>query len=87
MKQIKLECGFEAELDEAKIWSDMRMIEDMAAVDQGHAFALVRLTEWLLGEHKEALYQALEDEDGSVPPLKVRRAVTEIIGQLSEKNS
>lgn len=87
MKRVKLECGFEAELDEAKIWSDMRMIDDMAAVDQGSAFALTRVAAWLLGNQKETLYRALEDKDGKVPPLEVRRAVTEIIGQLNGKNS
>ena len=88
MTQVKLECGFEAEVDEGKV-NDMEfldMVYDFDADDEKRIFALKRISDMLLKpEDKKRLYDAIRDENGRVPIDRFGEAMSNIIGQLNSK--
>lgn len=86
MTNIKLSCGFEAEVDEESI-NDVEMLENLNDLKEGDATAFIRILK-LFGMEKDdrnSLYQAIKGENRRAPIDKLMDQITEIFGQLNSK--
>jgi hypothetical protein len=87
MVHVKLiSCDFEADIDET-VLDDMEMVDRLIAFDRGDFSGLPELTAAVLGEHKQALYDALRDEKGRVPTQAFGAAFGEILREVLPKKS
>lgn len=86
MKHLKLECGFELDVD-PNVFDDMELFDMIAEMDGGNALALSRVTAKILGGQKAALYDHLRTPAGNVPVEAVTAAVIEIFQKGASKNS
>lgn len=87
MTQIKLSCGFEAEINEEAI-NDVEMLEELNALqDENDPTAFIRIAKLfgLQKEDRKLLYAALKGENGRTPVESFVQAVTEIFTQLNSK--
>lgn len=86
MTNIKLSCGFEAEVDEEAI-NDVEMLEGLNDLREGDVTAFIRILK-LFGMEKEDrnnLYQAIKGENRRAPIDKLMEQINEIFGQLNSK--
>lgn len=86
MTEIKLSCGFEAEVDEEAI-NDVEMLEGLNDLRDGDVTAFIRIMK-LFGMEKEdrnRLYQAIKGEEKRAPIDKLMEQINEIFGQLNSK--
>ena len=87
MTQIKLSCGFEAEVDETAI-DDFAFLEAVAKIQDGDITAFARIARMLLKpEDKARLMEALKDEKGRVPVAEAVAKITELLEQLNSKKN
>lgn len=86
MKHLKLDNGFELDVDEAA-FQDMELFDAVADMEAGNVLALSKVTAKILGGQKAALYDFLRDEAGRVPIEAVSAAVVEIFQKGASKNS
>lgn len=86
MKHVKLTCGFEIDIDEA-VFDDMEMVDRLIAFDRGDYACLPELIRAVLGERKQALYDALRDEHGRVPTKAFGDAFGELLREVLPKKS
>ena len=86
MKHLKLECGFEIDVEEST-FEDMELFDAVADMEKGRVLALSEVTGKILGDRKVALYDFLRDENGRVPIQAVSEAVVEIFQKGASKNS
>lgn len=85
MTQIKLSCGFEADVDETAI-DDFAFLEAIDKIQEGDITAFARIARMLLQpEDKTRLMNMLKDEKGRVPLEKAVKQITEILDQLNSK--
>ena len=82
MKHITLDCGFEADIDEA-VLDDFELFDAIAAVEDGHILRLPFVVDKILGkEQKKALYDYFRGEDGRVPSQQVSEAIADLLQQV-----
>lgn len=87
MTKVKTSSGFECELDEKNL-DDMRLLDLVAEVSNGHTEKLPEIVNRVLGDQKEKLYKHIEDDHGRVPVKKASDEITEIFKKINTgKNS
>lgn len=87
MTQIKLSCGFEAEVDETAV-DDFAFLEAVDKIQDGDITAFARITRMLLApEDKTRLMDVLKDEKGRVPVAEAVKQITELLEQLNSKKN
>ena len=85
MTQIRLSCGFEAEIDEAAV-NDFAFLEAIDAIQEGDVTGLVKLAKILLTpEEKKRFLECLKNENGRVPIDQATDQITELLNQLGSK--
>lgn len=79
--KIKAPCGAELEIDKMAL-DDMELLDALSALESGHAFAISRITELLLGEkNRKKLYDAIR-ENGRVPIASFQKEIEGILNAL-----
>ena len=67
LRHIETPSGFAWDIDPVKM-DDMRIVEDLAAIDNGEIYRVLDVLQRLIGKDgKDALYAHLQTEDGRVP--------------------
>ena len=85
MTQIKLSCGFEAEIDEAAV-NDMEFLDALTQMQEGDPTGLSVICDMLLNKKdKKRLYDAVRDENGRATVEAVSAKIKEIFDQLGSK--
>lgn len=86
MTEIKLSCGFTAEVDETAI-DDAEMLEQLTAMEDGDPTAVIRIMKMFGIDRKKRteLYSMMKGENGRTPAEATFKAVEEIFGQLNSK--
>ena len=85
MTQIKLSCGFEAEIDETAV-NDMEFLDALTQMQEGDPTGLSVICDMLLNKQdKKRLYDAVRDENGRATIEAVSAKIKEIFDQLGSK--
>lgn len=85
MTQIKLSCGFEAEIDETAV-NDMEFLDALTQMQEGDPTGLSVICDMLLNKKdKKRLYDAVRDENGRATVEAVSAKIKEIFDQLGSK--
>ena len=85
MTQIKLSCGFEAEIDETAV-NDMEFLDALTQMQEGDPTGLSIICDMLLNKQdKKRLYDAARDENGRATIEAVSAKIKEIFDQLGSK--
>lgn len=86
MTEIKLSCGFEAEVDETAI-DDAELLEQLTELEDGSPTAAIRIMKMLgLDKNKRTeIYGLMKDETGRTPADAVINIMTEIFQQIGSK--
>ena len=85
MTQIKLSCGFEAEIDETAV-DDFAFLEALDKLQEGDITAFAGIARMLLQpDDNKRLMETLKDEKGRVPVASAVAQITELLDQLNSK--
>ena len=85
MKEIKTSCGVTVTVDEA-VFDDMEMIDRLTDFQAGRYEAMPELIRDILGDQKQAIYDALRNEQGRVPTKAFGQVFGEILAEALPKN-
>ena len=82
MKHIVLDCGFEADIDEA-VLDDFELFDAIAAVEAGEILkGLPVVVEKILGKQKKAFYDFFRNEAGRVPMEQASAAIADLLQKV-----
>ncbi len=86
MKTVTLSCGVTLEIDET-VFDDMEMVDRLIAFEQGDYSGLPAISAALMGDRKQAVYDALRDERGRVPTKAFGEALGELLREVLPKKT
>ena len=86
MTEIRLSCGFTAEVDETAV-DDAELLEQLTDLEDGNPTAAIRILKMIGLDKSERskIYGMMKNESGKTPATAALEIMTEIFQQIGSK--